>query len=53
MGFIASESCGSFERSCQSIPEGPPHRPPRAHTRWQLGVEPIKTDPGRWNATQT
>lgn len=24
MGFISSESCGSFERSCQSIPQGPP-----------------------------
>lgn len=58
MGFVASESCRSFERSCQSMgcqwdtPRLPPPLSPLALLRWQLGVAYINR-PRRLHQTQT
>ena len=41
MGFVASESCGSFERSCQSIPVGQP--PPPCLSALLLPLLPLHT----------
>lgn len=64
MGFVVSKSCGSFERSCQSIPVGrlcPP--PPHTHAgiwvrinrarRLNCHSNPNSWDIGKMPASQT
>jgi len=56
MGFVASESCGSFERSCQSLPVGPPPTPSPSRTHagsWvyiNSSSRDCHTNPNSWDA---